>query len=74
MGKVKETSQTVTEFIGAALGFIFFSLVALYLTARVYEVEGIEVITLIGLCAAIGTLLMDMTIERWKAETEEEDE
>lgn len=66
--------QTVTEVIGAIFGFIFFSLIALYLTARVYEVEGIEVITLIGLCAAIGTLLLDMTIERWKEEMEEEDE
>lgn len=66
--------QTVTEVIGAIFGFIFFSLAALYLTARVYEVEGVEVITLIGLCAAIGTLLLDMTIERWKEEMEEEDE
>jgi len=66
--------QTVTEVIGAIFGCIFFSLIALYLTARVYEVEGVEVITLIGLCAAIGTLLMDMTIERWKEESEEEDE
>lgn len=69
---MEKVFQTVTEVIGAVLGLIFFSLVALYLTARVYEVEGIEVITLIGLCAAIGTLLMDMTIERWKEESEEE--
>jgi hypothetical protein len=66
--------QTITEVVGTIFGFIFFSLIALYLTARVYEVEGIEVITLIGLCAAIGTLLMDMTIERWKAEREDGDE
>ena len=65
--------QTVTEAIGAIFGFILFSLIALYLTSRVYEVEGIEVITLIGLCAAIGTLLLDLTIERWKDEMGDEE-
>jgi len=65
--------QTVTEVIGAIFGCVFFSLIALYLTYRVYEVEGIEVITLIGLCAAIGTLLLDSTIERWKDEMGDEE-
>jgi len=70
---VGKTFQTVTEVIGAIFGFIFFSLIALYLTARVYEVEGVEVITLIGLCATIGTLLLDLTIERWKDEMGDEE-
>jgi hypothetical protein len=70
---MKKTLRLTADVVGAIFGFIFFSLIALYLTARVYEVEGVEVITLIGLCAAIGTLLLDMTIERWKEEMEEEE-
>lgn len=61
------------EVIGALAGLFMFGMIALYLTGKVYEIEGIEVITLIGLCSAIGTLLLDMTIERWKEENEEEE-
>jgi len=59
--------------IGAIVGFILFLMIAAFLLTNVYEAEGIPVITLIGLCSAIGTLLLDLTIERWKEENEEED-
>jgi len=59
--------------IGAIIGFILFLMIAAFLLTNVYETEGIPVITLIGLCSAIGTLLLDLTIERWKDENEEEE-